>query len=312
MSRSRKLLGCVRVALLGCGVTTFAVIILLGRARGAVDDSLVVLGGSLMAHSGASPEGHRTLTLNGNAIHFSVQTVDRSLQQVVGRRVADCNARDGELAESLTRLLAARIPVGRAHWPELRSVATTSFQDGGRGYVACLDLGEAQVTIPELMSRFHRFSGTGKLHALGGMRFLFAQSVADAPATTLVLTAWADELDLGALLSMKFAGRDQPAPLEFGSPPGALPILFANESGGSSALMVYVSKGATTQKLVDFYAQALPRLGYRWVGGTPGERPEVDSITILGAERDGEVVTLVVKPTSPESTTLILLRTDAS
>ncbi|MEM7138200.1 MAG: hypothetical protein AAF500_16590 [Myxococcota bacterium] len=311
MSRLRSVRACIRVGLLGFGVAAVTVILVLGRARGAVDDTLIDLGGALMSDSWTPPEGHRTLNINGNLVHFSVHTVDGSLEDVIRRRVADCNERDGELGETLTRSMLAQLPVDRLRWLELRDVATTSFQGPGRGYVACLDLGEAHVPIPNLVARFRRFSETGRLHALGALRFVFAQPVADAPATTLVLTAWADELDVRTLLSAGPLRQGEGAFLDFGSPPGVRLVLTATESGGTSAVVVYLAEGTTTEHLLRFYAEAFDRAGYKRIGGKAVERLAVDASVVVGAERDGEVVTLVARPTGPESTTLVVLRTDA-
>lgn len=298
----------LRLASLIALLSAIASLCLLRQARAAVDEAMLHFGSSLMEYPNAKEEAVRQLHLNGARVYFRTQTVDAPSHAVLDHYEALCDGRDGFLAQRLSELLAThpRVP---DHAAMLRSIATTAVRDGGRGYVACLDMGGQALSLDSLVSRFARFARTGDLHEIGHARYAYAQPVEGSDSRTFLLTMWtAADFNLYDILPLE--GRDAAGSdlTQVPRPPNSQRILSSNEVGYSNAVAVYLARASSPSTLERFYREAFRARDWDILERHSGERLQVNQTSLVAAQRAGETITVLAHPGALDRTVVTILK----
>lgn len=300
--------GVLRLTLYISLLSAIAALFFLRQARAALDEAMLGFGSSLMAYPGSGREAVRHLQVNGARVHFRTETVDARFDEVLDYYEALCDGRDAFLAEQLSVLLAEH-PGAPDEGATLRSIATTAARDEGRGYVACLDMGDRAVSLDAMVSRFARFSRTGDLHEIGQVRYAYAQPIeGSADRHTFLLTMWMaadfNVFDVIPREGADAAGRD---PIDVPRPPSSKRILSSREVGQSSAVSVYFANASSPATLEKFYREQLPAHDWKILERHPGEHLQVNQTTVVTAERGSEMVTILAHPSALDRTVLTIL-----
>ncbi len=302
----------LRLALFIAILLAAASLCLLRQARAAVDEAMLGFGSSLMGYPDSRGEPVRSLQLNGAHLHFRTETVDAPSDVVLAHYEDLCDRRDALLAERLSKLLA-RHPRAPDRATTLRSIATTTFMDAGRGYVACLDMGEDGVSLDALVSRFVRFSRTGDLHEIGQARYAYAQPIKGSGGSrTFLLTMWTTA-DFNLYGMLPADGRDATGfdPEKVPRPPNSQRILSSRETGHSSAVSVYLAKASSASMLERFYREELPARDWKILERHAGERLQIDKTRLVSAHRGNDIVTVLAHPGAIDRTVVTILTVDA-
>jgi len=301
-----------RLALFISLLSAIASLCLLRQARAAVDEAMLGFGSRLMEYPDSKGEVVRHLQLNGTRVHFRTETVDAPSDVVLAHYEALCGGRDAFLAERLSELLAQH-PLAPNQEATLRSIATDALRDEGRGYVACLDMGDQAMSLGTLVSRFVRFSRTGDLHEIGQARYAYAQPVEGSGGNhTFLLTMWtASDFNVHDVLPQE--GRDAAGsdPTNVPRPPNSQRILSSSEVGQSSAVSVYLAKASSPSTLGRFYRAQLPARDWRILERHAGERLQIDQTTLVTAHRGSEMVTVLAHPDAIDRTVVTILTVGA-
>ncbi|MBT8470838.1 MAG: hypothetical protein HKN10_01625 [Myxococcales bacterium] len=246
-----------------------------------------------MSYPGAPPEPARLLRLNGGLFSFRTQTVEASLDEVVLHYQLLCSGRHAGLFERLS---------------------TQSARGKDAGHVVCLDMGDAPRDLRSLANGFVRFSETGDIGALGGLRYMRARRVSGAPVEqTLVLTVWADSpFNLFQMLPADDAdagGSDVPA---VPRPRSSQRLLSAWEAGSPSGFVVYRVPNQSGADLVSFYRDELSASGWTIIERHPSESIAIDDVRMISAERGKRMVTVLTRSTDASDTVLSILISEPS
>ncbi len=274
-----------RLALLATIVLAATCCLALRAVRADLKELLAGAGELMMSYPGAPHGGARRLRLNGVDISFRTQVVDERFDEVFEHYRARCDA---------------------------RGIASAATHDETRGYVACLDVGDWPRSLHAAVDRLLRFSETGNLGLLGAVRYVFARAAGNhGEHKTFLLTAWSDSgVDLAAVLpplGEDAAGGD---PVGLPRPAGLQRVLSAFELGGPSGVFLYRAKPDTAGQLSAFYRRRLKSSGWAVLERHPGESLWIDDLEVIAAERDDRLVTVVLRPDDPDTTTLIILTSE--
>ncbi len=298
----------LRLALFVLLLAGFVSLCLLRQARAAVDEAMLGFGSNLMEYPGSQEEAVRHLQLNGARVHFRTETVDAPSELVLDHYEVLCDGRDALLAERLSALLADHSPAP-GNEATLRSIATTTARDGGRGYVMCLDMGDEAVSLDTVVSRFVRFALTGDLHEVGVARYAYAQPVEGSEDTrTFLLTMWMGEdfnfYDILPTEDGDAAGDD---PTDVPRPPNSNRILSSGEIGESSSVWVYLAKASSPSALERFYRRQFLARDWQILERYPQEHLQIDQTTLVTAQRGVETVTVLAHPSAIDRTVVTIL-----
>ena len=285
-----------RVGALLAVLFAIAIVAVGHRAKADLHEAMLGFGAQMMRYEGAQRQGApRQLYLNGERMLLATASTTHSLDAVLDYYERRCMARDGALEQELLRVSgaeASNLPVD-----ERLIDATIRHDTGGRGYVACLDMGEGAIALEELGKRLQSFADTGNLGDVGHLRYVY---VTDEVATRHVVTFWTEgrfELRKVVPETGDAPGRDVDA---LPRPPGARRMLSAWEDGQPQSLTVYAFASQGEEALERFYREELPRRGWRvrvpreLAAGSPQRPPELDDVRVLGAEREGRSAFLVL------------------
>jgi len=265
------------------------------HARAEADQVLLGLGARVMAFPDATLEEPRSIRLNGIDLLFKSQSVDASVEEVLGHYRRGCvNAGES------TSVLA----------PFLNALATRSVVRREQGYVACLSIEAAD--LETFAHRVERFATSGDLSELGALRYAYARRSEESRARTLLLTLWADgPVNLRNLLPASggdAGGEDLPgAP----RPARARRVLSFHEPSGSSRIVVYVATDVTLAHAAQDYRAELVSHGWKLIERNPGRAFEIDGTLMVAAERGPSMITALTQSAPDGRTVLILLQSEA-
>jgi hypothetical protein len=270
------------LCVLGLGLTAF----LIHRVHAQVNDALMSLGPEmrLLAGSG-NVDRPRALALNGEQIHFASGTTEKDLDTVLDWYEGNCRKEGGDLGAQLERALAegkTSLGEGTATDHVLRD------QEGSKGFVACLALGEDEVDAHELLERFERFQKSLNLADVGDMRYVFAE---EGQESTHFVAFWSEgSLDIGRMFPREgdAPGRDVGG---IPRPPGGRRILSTFERGEPAGMAMYGESHLGAAELERFYERELPARGWSIIDY---DRKATDE-RMLVTERGSQMVTLVFK-----------------
>ncbi|MGB5372507.1 MAG: hypothetical protein WBM75_07645 [Polyangiales bacterium] len=246
-----------------------------------------------MSYPGAPPEPRRVLHLNGVRVSFRTQTVAASLDEVLLHYESLCTGGNAGLAERLS----------------MQSVRSKDV-----GQVACLDMGDTPRDLHSLVDRFLRFSETGDLGELGGLRYMHARRVSDMPGgQTFVLTVWADSaFNLFRMLPADGSDAQGGDVAAVPRPRGSQRVLSAWEAGSPSGVVVYRVPDASAAELVSFYRSELSANGWTIIERHPSQSIVIDDIRTISAEQGHRTVTVLARATQASATMLSILVSEPS
>ncbi len=298
-----------RVGALLAALFAIAIVVVGHRAKADLHEVMMGFGAQMMRYEGAQRQGApRQLYLNGERMLLATASTTHSLDAVLDYYERRCMARDGALEQELMRVSgaeASRLPVD-----ERLIDATIRHDTGGRGYVACLDMGEDAIGLTELSARLKSFSDTGNLGDVGHLRYVY---VTDETTSRHVVTFWTEgrfELRKVVPETGDAPGRDVDA---LPRPAGSRRMLSAWEDGQPQSLTVYAFAPQGEEALERFYRTELPRRGWRvhsprdLAEGSLQRPPELDDVRVLGAERAGRSAFLVLGEDAEGHGTLTVL-----
>ncbi len=262
--------------------------VLLRSADADVAGFLSSGGAETMSYPGTPPDVARVLQLNGVQVSFRTQTVAASLEDVLGHYESLCIGGGAGLLERL-------------------SMQSQRGEDGG--HVACLDMGDAPRNLRSLAGRFVRFSQTGDLTELGGLRYARARRVSGTSGDqTFVLTVWADSafpvFRMLAVDGADAAGKDIEA---VPRPRSSQRLLSAWEVGSPSGFVVYRVLHESAAALESFYRNQLSANGWTIIERHPSESFVIDGIRTISAERANRTVTVLAHSSDASATVVSIL-----
>lgn len=257
-------------------------------ARAQLSDRLMDLGGRMMVYAEARhQDAPRDLVLNGETLRFSSGTTGHTTQQVLDYYEARCAEVDGSLTQQMQALRDAHPEVDR----EVPRAPTMREDDGLRGYVACLDMGDEEVSLDDLIERIGTYGRTGDVAAIGEVRFVFAEQMGEgAERSTHFVTMWTEgSFDVGNMFPAEgdVPGVDVPG---VPRPPATRRILESYERGEPQRLTVY-EKPRTESELEGFYRTALSRDGWSLIEHPDGASPNAPRVLV--AEHGDRMLTVV-------------------
>ena len=280
------------------------------RAKADIHEVMLGFGAQMMRYDGAERQGApRQIYMNGERMMLATAATTHSLDDVLGYYERRCMARDGNLEQELLRQSGANL-AGAPAVDERLVDATIRHETGGRGYVACIDMGEGAISIPELTERVTAFADTGNLAEVGHLRYVY---VTDEITKRHIVTFWTEgSFNIGKIVPSTgdAPGRDVDA---LPRPAGSRRLLSAWEDGQPQSLTVYAFAPQGRDALESFYRTELPRQGWsisvpRQESARTGRRPaELDDIHLIGAEREGRSAFLVVGEDADGHGTLTVL-----
>lgn len=243
------------------------------RVRGQLGESLLGAGAQMaMVDDVERQDAPRRLLLNGQEVHFSTGVSSLGVDALLDRFEARCEQLDAGLMEELQDSLARRPDPAReasaaqADGPVLRD------ENGGQGYVACVELGRERVPLASLLERVQRFEQSHDLHDLGDLRYLYAEPMADGERTHFV-TVWTEgSLRFDAVFPEE--GDAQGSDLRHvPRPPGSRRTLSAFETGDAQRAIFYETDELDEGALGRFYRRELPGLGWTLLESPDAARP---------------------------------------
>ena len=250
-------------------------------------------GAGTMSYPGTAPEVARVLQLNGVQVSFRTQTIAASLEDVLGHYESLCIGGGAGLVERLSM---------------------QSLRGKDVGHVACLDMGDAPRDLRSLAGRFVRFSQSGDLTELGGLRYARARRVSGTSGDqTFVLTVWADSafpvFRLLAVDGGDAAGKDiETVP----RPRNSQRLLSAWEVGSPSGFVVYRVLHESAAALESFYRNRLSANGWTIIERHRAESFAIDGIRTISAERANRTVTVLADSGDASATVVSILVSQAS
>lgn len=250
-------------------------------------------GAETMTYPGAPPEAVRVLQLNGVHVSFRTQTIAASLDEVLRHYESLCTGRGAWLVERLSMQLVRGKDVG---------------------HVACLDMGDAPRSLSSLADRFVRFSESGDLAELGGLRYMRARRLSDMPGEhTFILTVWADSaFDLFRMLPIDGADSGGGDIVDVPRPRRSQRLLSAWEAGAPSGFVVYRVPHESAAALESFYRNELSENGWTIIERHPSESISIDDIRTISAERGNRTVTVFARPSDRSASVLSILISEPS
>ena len=253
------------------------------RASAHVDELSTSLGAQMLLYARARSEhAPRTLHINGAQLQLRSFTTTDSAAQVLDHLEQRCRARDGMRADANVRAGTAQSRASALLDGVIRS------GDELDGTVACLDTGSDALSFEQLITRLRSALDTGDISQLGGLRFTYARSFAEAD--TFGVSLWSDgALPLRAMFP---AHGDAPGadPLEVPRPPASRRLLHVVD--GQGQLWAYA---ATTDDLgtqAREYREHLSGLGFVLTDPTSAEHAE--QVQPFVATRGGEAFAITI------------------
>jgi len=281
-------------------------VVTLVRAR--VDEALLRVGSLVMQYAGASYQQEpRTLLLNGARIGLSVGVSERPVHEVLDHFERRCRQHSGNLreqfAEAMTHAGDGAREVDRdGVWPD----PVVRADEATRGVVACLDLGEGELSMDELSRRAGVLLLTGDLAQMGALRFV---SVERGDTQTVFVTTWSDgPIDTPSMFPTEgdAPGLDLP---DVPRPANARRVLSARESGQTKAFNAYAVSGQPLDETRRAFAAQMVAAGFAVpAAGTTGS----ETSGYVAQRGDAAVVVAFVAPERAETIVTISSLGDAT
>ncbi|HJK95460.1 MAG TPA: hypothetical protein RMH85_12760 [Polyangiaceae bacterium LLY-WYZ-15_(1-7)] len=189
------------------------------------------------------PEGPRALVLNGQRLEILTGTSDEDLDAVLAEAEARCDRFNG---------LGGQMP--EEGDPSVRS------QDGDRGYVACVDVGDEELSAGEWRERLTNLADTWDLSSVGNVHYVYGTRTPDG-GTFFVTLKSAGVFALDELIPMgegDVAGMD---PEGVPRPPGGRRLLSAYEERQPYGVTMYGYTPDAPEEVATFYRDRMdPRV----------------------------------------------------
>lgn len=263
------------------------------RARGQIGESLLGAGAQMMLMSDAErQDAPRQMVLNGQRIQFSTGVAPYSVDALLDRFEASCERIDAGLMEHVSEALAMAPDEGNERLASSGSPVIRD-QNGGNGYVACLDLGREDVDMRALLARFQRFERTRDLHTIGDLRYVYAQPIGDGERSHFVALWTEGSLRLGEIFPDDGGDARGEDPADVPRPPGARRVLTAYEAGDPQRATFYQTDELDEGGLASFYRRELVASGWTLLEASDARAQlPADVRPALVAQRAGRMVWL--------------------
>jgi hypothetical protein len=259
------------------------------RARARAGELLQDAGAALLQYTHA---GHvdpaRLLSVNGLPLRVLSGHTHDDLTTVLDAFDARCGRVDGGMSRRLATLAHGPFAPLRAAAPSLRPLVRGEHH--GRGYLACLDLGAAELDPQQLLRRLQTFAAEMDVAAIGDLRFVWAQA---DPGGTAYVALWSEGPVRLAQLFPEHGDAPGVDPAAWPRPPRSRRLLSAHQQDATPLLAVYGSELAPAE-LHARYRNALIDGGFavresagagRWLIGTKGASTTAAVIRAAGPAR---------------------------
>jgi hypothetical protein len=258
-TRGQRIAAWLRLSAFVISVALIGVFWIAQRAHAYGERVLQHLGDHMMRYAGANHQSvPQELTVNGASFYLSTGTVDASVNEVLDAFHAKCLQKNGQLHEQWASVAKKRhVKLGK-----YSSLLDGVFRGGGdnAGMVACAEAAEGPLPPEVLAARIKDVLQTGELTKLGNLRYAY---VTRGRPQTMFVALWSE----GPLNFREMFPKQGDAP---GSDPIGVPrplgsqrVLSAVPKGHDTALTMYSSAQLHAQDLVSFYAQSLPKTGFK-------------------------------------------------
>ena len=263
--------------------TVVAGIALLFTSRMAVakmSEALLEVGSQMLNMKSTKLAGPTGIVLNGAHLQFQSGSSKLSQEQVLDHFQAECKKRSVKLEDLKAKLEDPR--VGKELSAQLAEEdIDASLLDGvaridraGRGAVACLDAGDRPLDFESFVAAAKRFSETGELTELGGLRYIYVEATDEGSS---FLTMWNQgAVNIKAMFPSQgdVPGWDLPG---FPRPEGSRRILSAAEDTAKNAITLYSMPGQTEKGLSKFLKERLPESVWKPVQLEGKAREQLDA-----------------------------------
>lgn len=276
-----------RVIVFAAVVYGIAMAFAVREARAEVEEIMLGLGSEMMHHPGAEESRLRELRLNGAAIQMRTGWVTSSLEETLAFFEAKCQERDGRLAQQMAEI-GEQLPEF-AEFDRGSVDGTLTMNEGGRGYVSCLDMGEEEQDADSIISRVTRFLDTGNIADVGNLRYMYAER---GEESTFYVTMFSDS-DLNLNHMFPETG-DAPGVDLVPRPEGSRRLLSSTETGQPYSMTIYTSTGEDVGAMASHYENSLPTEGWAIVEAQPGEQLSVNGTRIMTFQKDERLVTIAI------------------
>jgi len=159
---------------------------LLARGRARADELMMDAGTQMLSYVRATQlDAPRTLIINGLPLHVLSGSTRDGVAVLLDNFDARCHRASGGLDQRPPELRGGR------RWPRIarRALDPVLRRDDARGgYVACLDLGDPQVSADDLLRRVKRFLERGDVSEVGDVRLAWAFRNRDTTTYVAVYT----------------------------------------------------------------------------------------------------------------------------
>ena len=201
-----------------------------------------------------------------------------------------CDAHDAGLVEQFTAL-----PQRFGHRSGRFLDPVYRFEGPEGGVVACLDMGEEEMTMRELGERIDRFDHSHDVHDVGDIRYVMARP--SEGGGSHFVTFWTDgsfDLDEVAARDGHDAGGTDLEGVP--RPPGAYRTMSASEHGNPDCAVQYMGSSMTEWELEHFYEQQLVAQGWTLVP-VPEENQPTQLRFVEGTRDDASEIVFVALDT---------------
>lgn len=262
----------------------------LRAASAHVREGMLSLGREMMQYADGSSMGRtRTLQINGASLDFASGSTRDGLSTVLDFYRDRCATRDG-ISRQLSDMEGTLPPTGPAATPSARPLSTFRVDDGARGYVACFDVGQRQLSPNELVRRLQAFVASGDLSELGHLRYLYAERLGSG--RTRFVGFWSDG-EVNVVHMFPTTG-DAPGedPENIPRPNGMRRMLSAREIEHPYSMSIF--SGTDGSDVVESHFRTeMPHHGWHLI---PPRGPDAEAHTrhMLTFERGNATATIVV------------------
>ncbi|MFT5356392.1 MAG: hypothetical protein ACI9KE_003617 [Polyangiales bacterium] len=276
-----------RVIVFAAVVYGIAMAFAVREARAEVEEIMLGLGSEMMHHPGAEESRLRELRLNGAAIQMRTGWVSSSLEETLAFFEAKCQERDGRLAQQMAEI-GEQLPEF-AEFDRSSVDGTLTMNEGSRGYVSCLDMGEEEQDADSIITRVTRFLDTGNIADVGNLRYMYAER---GEESTFYVTMFSDS-DLNLHHMFPEVG-DAPGTDPVARPEGSRRLLSSSETGEPYSMTIYTSPGEDVDGVATHFEESLPAEGWTVAEGLAGERISIDGNRIVTFAKGERLVTVSI------------------
>jgi len=292
-------------------VLTVGVVLAVFSARAAASrtrEGMLSFGRQMLEYADRTALGEtRTLAINGVNLDFAVGSTADPVETVLNYYADRCAARgttarapsdvQGQLPpESTVPVDSSRVSTRQRGW------VTSRQSNEARGYVACLDTGNVELTSAEILRRVQAFVAGGDLSEVGRLRYLYAERASHD--RTRFVGFWSD--GPVRLLAMFPSHGDAPGidVSDVPRPAGMRRILSAREVNQPYLLAMYAGNQPRSV-LESHFASSMPAAGYTLLPPRGGHADPAAE-RMLTYERGNRTVTIVLGESGGASSATVL------